>query len=125
MMKTRKVSRFACLLVSLAFSIFYLASGALATDTESEAALVEGAKKEGKLVIYHSTNVESYLHRINAFKKKYPFIAVENWRDNGTKILIRVLAEANAKRYFADIIDVRGFEINILKEKGLLMKYSS
>lgn len=122
MMEMRRVSWFVYLLVGLAFSICYSSVRVLAAETE--AALVEGAKKEGKLYIYHSFNVLGYGLRIKAFKQKYPFITVESFRAPAPKLLIRALAEASANRHVADIFDVRGFEINILKEKGLMMKYS-
>lgn len=118
-----KVSRFVCLLVGLALSVGYLPLKATAAETE--AALIEGAKKEGHLYIYHAWNALGYGLRIKAFKEKYPFITVESFRAPAPKLLFKVLAEANFKRYIADIFDVRGYEISIMKEKGLLMKYNS
>lgn len=124
MMKMRKVSWFVCLLVTLSFSIFYLSIKAPAAETE--AALVEGAKKEGKLLIYSTVSgLQEYEQRIKAFKQKYPFIDVETRRDIGGSLLLRVLAEAKANRHEVDLIDIRGFKIDVLKKQGLLMKYSA
>src|SRR3990172_6347986 len=100
MMKMRRDSWFVCLLVGLTFSICYSPMRVFAAETE--AALLEGAKKEGKLYIYHSWNADGYGLRIKAFKQKYPFITVESFRAPAPKLLLRVLAEANFKRYIAD-----------------------
>lgn len=87
--------------------------------------LLEGAKKEGKLSIYHTPNVGGYRNITGVFKEKYPFITVESFQALENKLLMRVLAEDKAKKYIPDIIDTRGYAINILKEKGLLLPYQA
>lgn len=87
--------------------------------------LIEDAKSEGKLVLYHSPNVSNYQPIIKAFKEKYPFITVDSFYASSSNLVNKVLAEEKAKKYTSDIVDVRGFGINILKEKGVLMKYSA
>ena len=82
--------------------------GALATETETEAALVAGAKKEGELLIYESWTVQGYAARMKVFQQKYPFIDVKSRRDISGPLLERTLAEAKANRHVADIIDIRG-----------------
>lgn len=105
--------------------LFVLLASSYAAWPASGDELLEGAKNEGKLSIYHSPNVSSYADIIKKFKEKYPFIGVESLQASASRLLIRVLAEDKAKKYIPDIIDTRGFGINIMKEKGLLMKYAS
>ncbi len=106
-------------------AIFFLLLSPPQAWPAADEELLEGAKKEGKLVIYHTPNVADYRNMLAAFKEKYPFITVESFRSLENKLLMRVTAEYKAKKYLPDIIDTRGFSISILKEKGILMKYRS
>ncbi len=87
--------------------------------------LIEGAKKEGRVMIYHSNNISNYTSVIKRFKEKYPFIAVDSYQAPWSKLLFRVLEEEKARKSPPDIFDARSFAIHVLKEKGLLMKYVS
>ena len=118
------------IVISLSFALvlFFISlqiqlPAARADETAPE--IVAGAKKEGKLVIYHTPNVAGYRLITDAFKQKYPFIAVESFRTLENKLLMRVLAEYKAKKYLPDVIDTRGFSVSILKENGILMSYRS
>lgn len=128
-MKIRGVSPWVvCLLVSVAVSILY-STKALSEETDIEAArtaaLIKGAKEEEKLTIYFTPNVRNYSDLIKRFEEKYPFLKVGFYQAGERRLLQKILIEVNSKRYIPDIIDSRGFEINILKEKNLLMKYIS
>ena len=105
--------------------LFLLLASTPVARAASDEELLEGAKHEGKLSIYHSPNVSGYADLIRKFKERYPFIGVESLQASASKLLIRILAEDKAKKYIPDIIDTRGFGINIMKEKGLLLKYAA
>jgi len=63
---------------------------ALLTTTGAYAAepnIVEGAKKEGKLVAYVSMLTENATSLLAEFKKKYPFIETSLYRANTQKLL--------------------------------------
>ena len=66
--------------------------------------LVEGAKAEGKVVWYTSLS-GVYRDLVDAFKKKYPDIAVEVYRAGSTDLGPRLLNEAQAGRYVADALE--------------------
>ena len=67
-------------------------------------ALVEAAKKEGKLVLYTATFVEVEQEVVNEFRKKFPFIAVEMIRAPGGQLITRVKTEVAAGKLAADVL---------------------
>ena len=97
---------------------------ARAQDTNT-AKLVEGAKKEGKMVFYSSLNVEDNNGLLKRFEEKYPFIKTELNRLTADRLLIRFQSEARAKKPIADVIMNGGARTYITKKEGLLMKYVS
>jgi len=73
---------------------------------ERQKMLVEGAKKEGKLLWYSTLIVNQVVRPIKAaFEKEYPFVQVEFFRSNSEGVVRRMLAEYQAKRYDVDIVD--------------------
>src|SRR5215470_10163681 len=63
--------------------------------------LFEGAKAEGKIVWYTSLSAV-YRELVDAFKRKYPDIAIEVYRGGSTDLGPRLLNEAQAGRHVAD-----------------------
>src|SRR4030095_14283813 len=75
-------------------------------STERQKILVEGAKREGKLSWYTTLIVDQVVRPVKeAFEKEYPFVQVEFFRGNSERIVQKMLAEYQAKRYDVDIID--------------------
>jgi iron(III) transport system substrate-binding protein len=89
------------------------------------AKLIEGAKKEGKMVFYSSLNIEDNNGLLRKFEAKYPFIKTELNRLNADRLLLRFQSEARAKTHVADVILNGGARTYITKKDGLLMKYVS
>lgn len=109
--------------VSIVFvsGVFALASLAAA----QEAALVQGARKEGKVVWYTSLALPSSTAIAHFFQSKYKGIEVEVHRTGSQRVLQRVLQEVGAGIKNVDVIhtsDAGHFEL--LKDKGLLLKYA-
>src|SRR5918999_1684531 len=77
--------------------------------------LLEGAKAEGKVVWYTSLS-GVYRELVDAFKRKYPDVAVEVYRAGSTDLGPRLLNEAQAGRYVADALE---------STQGLLKAYAS
>jgi len=101
--------------------IFALASLVAAQD----AALIQAAKKEGKVVWYTSLALPSSTAIAHYFEKKYPGVSVEVHRTGSQRVLQRVMQEAGAGIKNVDLIhtsDAGHFEL--LKDKNMLMKYS-
>lgn len=68
--------------------------------------LVEGAKKEGKTVLYTPINVDSTLRPMGAvFEKKYPGVKFEYWRGGTVEQMQKIGAEVRSKNQFADLTE--------------------
>ena len=77
--------------------------------SDREQILVEGARKEGKVVLYSSLIAQIVLRPLTeAFMKKYPFIKAEYWRAESEKIVPKVLAERSANSLLADVVEGSG-----------------
>jgi len=70
----------------------------------AEPNIVEGAKKEGKLVAYVSMLTENATSLLAEFKKKYPFIETSLYRANTQKLLPKIQLEARTQQHEADVI---------------------
>jgi iron(III) transport system substrate-binding protein len=92
---------------------------------EREQQLIEGAKKEGKVVIYSFTAVDQLKPLLDEFQKKYPFIAAEHYRANATGVFNKFATEARAGQTFADVIDISAGETHTLGQMGLIDPYVS
>lgn len=110
--------------VLLSLMIFYVAPVPRAWgQAEERAKLVEGAKKEGRLVWYTSTNVTESKPLLDDFEKQYPFVKGEIFRASGEKTLNRIVTEARAGRADFDIVTIS--EVDALVEAKLLQPYRS
>ena len=79
---------------------------ALMNRADRQKVLVEGAKKEGKVSWYTTLIVDQVVRPVkDAFEKEYPFLQVEFFRGNAERLVQKMLAEYQAKRYDVDIID--------------------
>ena len=85
--------------------------------------LIEGAKKEGKLVVYTSMTVDQAQKLNDAFKAKYPFIQPSMFRAVGERLLTKIMAEAQAGRYEFDVVQSAETQAYFLKKKNLLARY--
>ena len=102
--------------------------GALLATTGTDAAdpkILEGAKKEGKLVAYVSMLTENATSLLAEFKKKYPFIETSLYRANTQKLLPKIQLEARTQQHQADVISATFTIWNELIRGKLVMKYDS
>ncbi len=110
---------------SLVYALVYLFGSSAAAQTDQEMdKLVEGAKKEGKVVYYSSTSTTEANEMLKAFQKKYPFIKTEMYRAGSDTLLEKILLEARAGRHEADVYNLRAFTSTVLVKRGLLAKGS-
>ncbi len=110
-----------CLTFLTTLSVSFQAQGA---STEKEK-ILEGAKKEGKLVLYTGMDIEEAGIFLSEFGKKYPFIKPEMFRSSGEKVLTRFMIESRANTHRADIFQTSIIQVYQLKNEGLLKKYIS
>ena len=87
--------------------------------------LIEGAKKEGKLVFYTSVETEFARSLTTAFEAKYPFIKTDIFRSTHERILSRMNVERKTGTYTADVVSVGEFETYHMQKMGFITPYKS
>jgi iron(III) transport system substrate-binding protein len=90
---------------------------------ERQAALVQGAKKEGAVVWYAGMNQANLREFTGAFEAEYPFLKVQPLTIGGTRLFNRALAEYRAGKYEYDVINVRSSRLYSLKKVKAVMRY--
>ena len=99
---------------------------AVAADADSRAsALVEGAKKEAKMVFYTSVETEFARSLTSAFEAKYPFLKTDIFRSTHEKVLSRMNVERQTGTFTADVVSVGEFETFHLQRRGFIAPYKS
>jgi len=85
--------------------------------------VVQGAKKEGRLVLYTGMDTEEASLYTKEFSKKYPFIRTEVFRSSGEKVQAKFLVEHRANIHTADIFQASVIQVYQLKSLKLLARY--
>ena len=103
-----------------------LIGGTAMSACADEASVIEGAKREAKLVIYTGVERAAAQVLVNAFKSKYPFIAAETVRASSSKLATRLDAELEANRVGGDVIEFSLLYLTTsLQQRGELLQYDS
>jgi len=77
--------------------------------SDRQQVLVEGARKEGQVVLYSALIVNQMLRPLAAgFMKKYPFIKMTYYRADSEELLAKLSAETRANNVVADIFEGSG-----------------
>ena len=109
---------------SFYFLLFPLWISPASVSLAQDAALIQAAKKEGKVVWYTSLAIPSSTAIAHAFRTKYAGVDVEVHRTGSQRVLQRVMQEAGAGIKNADVIHTSDAGHFVLfKDKGMLMKY--
>jgi iron(III) transport system substrate-binding protein len=85
--------------------------------------LIEGAKKEAKLVWYTSMAIDTSKPMVDAFLKQYPFIKADLVRAGEEQLLNRILTETRAGRWLFDVVSSSA--VQVLAGRNFLAPYSS
>jgi iron(III) transport system substrate-binding protein len=91
----------------------------------SDEAMIQGAKKEGSLVVYTSMTVDQAQKLNDAFRAKYPFLQINMFRAVGERLLTKIMTEAQAGKFDFDIVQSAETQAYFLKKRNLLGKYLS
>jgi len=91
---------------------------------DREKRLIEGAKKEGEMMLYASIPVADIAVLTEAFTKKYG-IKVKAWRGDSEAMLQRVLNEAKARRYEVGVMVASSSALEPLSREKLLTEVKS
>ena len=106
--------------------LLVLLQGSIANGAAVERERVlDGAKKEGRLVLYAGMDTEEARLFTSEFTKKYPFIKTEIFRSSGEKIQARFLVENRANTHSADVFQASIVQVYQLKNLKLLARYVS
>jgi hypothetical protein len=112
----------AAMILPLFILVIFLAPATI-SNAQTQEQLIDGAKKEGKLVVYASATAPQLQMYFATFNKRYPFIKTEYFRTGKQKLVSKILFEQQAKQHIADIIHTSVIETNILKKRGALSKH--
>ena len=87
--------------------------------------ILAGAKREGKVAFYSGMIENQALRPItDAFKKKYPFVAVEYWRGDSRALVQKALTERRAGRVMGDVLESTGGAEALMKAGAVEPFYS-
>jgi len=88
--------------------------------------VVDGARKEGKVVVYTGVERAGAQALVAAFSKKYPFIAAETVRASSSKLATRLDAEIEADRVQGDVFEFSlSYLTAALRKRGEILQYDS
>ncbi|MEE9143340.1 MAG: extracellular solute-binding protein, partial [Candidatus Binatia bacterium] len=85
--------------------------------------LIEGAKKEGKMIYWATMTMPQSRQVVDAFHKKYPFIEPELYRTGGDALVNKILTEHRAGRNAWDVTVARGDLFSQLQKFKLIGRY--
>lgn len=88
--------------------------------------IIDGAKKEGKLVIYSATDSKAAQPLVKDFSAMYPGITVEYNDMNSTEVYNRFISEAAAGGNTADVMWSSAMDLQMrLASDGMALQYKS
>jgi iron(III) transport system substrate-binding protein len=81
---------------------------------DREQRLLEGARKEGQVMVYSSMIADQALRPLfDGFQKKYPFMKPQYVRDDPPQQLQKMMAEARSGHMVADVLESTSLEVPI------------
>lgn len=104
-----------------AAAFLFVAGAAFA---QADAQRLECAKKEGEVMVYHSTQLSDLKPLFDAFTRKYG-VKVNDWRSSSENVVQRVISEARANRHTVDLIENNSPEQEALRREKLLKRMDS
>ena len=100
------------------------AEAAQETEKQREARLIEGAKKEGKLMFWTGGTAKDWQFVFTKFRQKYPFLTTDYWRATDADLFQKITTEATAGQYNVDISGADVEYLEQLRKSGLMKRYN-
>ena len=94
-------------------------------NPERRSKLLDGAKKEGKLVFYGTLGVDAARPFLDLFRKSHPYISIDHYRSNEGGIYNKVATEASAGKHSVDVIESAALTASNLIDRGFVDPYHS
>lgn len=88
-------------------------------------ALIEAARKEGKLTIFGSIQQDVIRSIQASFEKKYPGIQTSYWRASTTTIMDRAMNEFRTGKVTWDVFFTGDDAMEIMRKEGMFAKYQT
>src|SRR5215510_6276712 len=92
----------------------------LAAFAGSGEAALDGARKEGKLVVYTAMQPEDSTKLIDLYRSRFPFVDASFFRAGSAPLLNRILTESRAGRFLFDVVSGKVSDLLLLQKRGLL-----
>jgi iron(III) transport system substrate-binding protein len=86
----------------------------------SQNAAIDGAKKEGKFVLYTAMQPEDSTKLIELYRSRFPFVDASFFRAGSAPLLNRILTESRAGRVLFDVVSGKVSDLLLLQKRGLL-----
>jgi len=86
----------------------------------SQNAAIDGAKKEGKFVLYTAMQPEDSTKLIELYRSRYPFVDASFFRAGSAPLLNRILTESRTGRFLFDVVSGKVSDLLSLQKRGLL-----
>jgi iron(III) transport system substrate-binding protein len=102
-----------------------LAQLAVYQGSDRQQVLEEGAKQEGKLTWYTSLAGPIIDRLFDGYKAKYPYVATEVFRGDGSALITKASQEAQAGQDTMDVMESPQSTVRLLWEAGLMTPYYS
>ena len=109
---------------ALPIALLALAAATAQAQTDWHERLLDGARKEGQLLLYTTFPSEYAIQLIEPFEKHYG-IKVNHWRARSEIVLRKALAEGRAGGPTADVITIITPQLEALRREGLLQAVQS
>ena len=106
------MKRSANVLSSLIICGLVASANVLYAQPSSKSAVVEAAKKEGKLIWYTSMAIDTSKPLLDAFVKEYPFVKTELVRAGEEQLMNPVVGETRAGRWLFDAISTSAMGVS-------------
>ncbi len=86
--------------------------------------LVEAAKREGEVLVYHSTQTADLMPVFDAFSRRYG-VKVREWRSSSENVVDRTIRETRAGRHEVDFIENNLPDMEALRREKMLRRIES
>ncbi len=107
------------------FIVWHFGISCAFSQSEHTAKLIEGAKKERKLVWYASMAVSESKPLLDAFQKKYPFVKTDLFRASLGTTVNRIRTETQGGKWEFDLVSINERMISMLAQQKVISPYVS
>jgi iron(III) transport system substrate-binding protein len=115
-----------CVLMNISSAAWAQALAAIAQydGPDRQTRLIEGAKKEGSLMLYATIPIDYLRIIINGFEQKYG-VKVNLWRSRSENVLQRIVTEARSTTPSFDVVECITTPMEAMHREGLLQRIES